>query len=124
MNDLHDLENKVKIAKFKLVFASVPLCTKFGEDMSNICSDMEQKTILNYLRDQEMSNISSDIEQKPFSMNLNDLCDLCENEVKVLRFKLDLYFALMPLYTKFGDDTSSISPDIGWKPSCICRHLK
>ena len=41
-------------------------------------------------------------------MTLNDLRDL-ENEVKVMRFKLDLCLTLEPLCTKFGESLSNIS---------------
>ena len=45
LNDLGDLENKVKFTQFELGFclAQVLLCTKFGEDLSNISSDIEWK---------------------------------------------------------------------------------
>ena len=38
LNDLRDLENEVKVTQFKLCLrlALVLLCTKFGEDTSNI----------------------------------------------------------------------------------------
>ena len=80
-NDLCDLENKVKVTWFKhgLHLALVLPCVKFGEDMSNI---------------------SSDIEQKPFKINLNDLHDL-EKKVKVMRFNLILCLALVFLCAKF-----------------------
>ena len=45
LNDLCDLGNKVKVTQFKLGLhlALVLLCTKFGEDTSNISSDIERK---------------------------------------------------------------------------------
>ena len=45
LNDLCDLENEVKVTQFELglCLALVLLCTKFGEDTSNISSDIERK---------------------------------------------------------------------------------
>ena len=76
LNDLCDLENKVKVTRFELGFCVVmgPLCTKFGESLYNISSDIEQRT---------------------FQMTLNDLRDL-ENEVKVMRFHLVLHLPGLP----------------------------
>ena len=43
-NDLHDLEKKVQVMRFKLGLHHelVLLCTKYGEDTSNIYSDFER----------------------------------------------------------------------------------
>ena len=45
LNDLYDFENEIKVTWFEhgLRPALVLLCTKFGEDMSYISSDIEQK---------------------------------------------------------------------------------
>ena len=105
LNDLCDFENEVGVTQFEvgLRLALVLLCTTFGEDRSNI---------------------SSDIERKPSCIcrRLNDLCDL-ENEVKVTQFKLGLCLALVLLCTIFVEDKSNISSDFGQKPSFICRRL-
>ena len=49
---------------------------------------------------------------------LNDYRWSCglENEVKVTRFKLNLHFAWMPLFTTFDEASSNISSDIERKP--------
>ena len=54
LNELCALENKVKLTWFEigLRLALVVLCTKFGEDTSNVSLDIER-------------NVSSDIERKP-----------------------------------------------------------
>ena len=43
MNDLRDLEIRVKVTRFEtgLRLALVPLCTKFGENLSNISTGIE-----------------------------------------------------------------------------------
>ena len=66
LNDLHDIKNKAKVTQCKLGLRLnlVILYTKFGEDTSNI---------------------SSDIELYPFWMVVNDICDL-QNKFKVTRF--------------------------------------
>ena len=56
LNDLRELENKVKITRIEACFclSLEPLCTKFGERWSNISSAIEQKPfkmILNAFRD-------------------------------------------------------------------------
>ena len=45
LNDIRDLENKVKVMRFEpdCSIALVPLCTKFVDSSSNISSDIEQK---------------------------------------------------------------------------------
>ena len=45
LNVLWDLENEVKVTQFALglSLALVLLCTMFGEDTSNISSDIEQQ---------------------------------------------------------------------------------
>ena len=134
-----DLKNEVKITQFELglCLALMHLCTKFGEDTSNISSDIERK-------------------QSFICRRLNDL----ENEVKVTQFDISLQFALVLLRknlariaqiflqilsknslayhisyvvafnvlvlqcTKLGEDTSKISRDIEWKPSFTSRRLK
>ena len=83
LNDLHDLENEVKVKRFYigLHLALVPQYTKFSEILSNSSSDSKQKL---------------------FKMTLNDLHNL-ENKVKVRRFELGLRLALAILCTKFGE---------------------
>ena len=78
--------------KLHLRLVQVPLCTKFGEDTSNIFQIFSG----NHLT---------------YSVTLNYLCDL-ENKVKGTQFKLDLRHALVLLCTKFGDGTSNIFSDI------------
>ena len=58
LNDLCDLGNDIKVIKFKLglLLELVLPCTKFGEDTSNVSSDIEQNV--------------------PYVVDLNDLCDL------------------------------------------------
>ena len=59
---------------------------------------------------EETSNISSDIERKPSFIYRcpNDLCGL-ENKVKVTQFELGLRHALVLQCTKFGEDLSRLS---------------
>ena len=65
------------------------LCANFGQDTSNISSDI----VGNHL---------------PYVVALNDVCDL-ENKVNVTRFEPGLRFDLVLICTKFGEDTSNIS---------------
>ena len=104
LNDLRDLENKVKVTRFKLGFRHALMlpCTRFGE---------------------HTSNISSDIKQKPFLINSNGLLGL-EIKVKITKFNLCFHLALVPLCTEFGEITSDISYNILRKPSSISSHPK
>ena len=78
--------------ELSLRHALVLMCSKFGEDTSKIFQIMSENNF-------------------PYAFTLNDLCDL-ENKVKVTQFELGLLLALVLLCFKFGEDTSTISPDI------------
>ena len=77
------------------------LCTKFGDDKSNISSDIEQKPL-------------------SYAVALKDL----ENMIKVILFELGLCLALVLLCTTFGEDASNISSDIQRTPSFTWRRLE
>ena len=99
---------KVKVTRFKLGLcrALVFLFTNFGEDTSNI---------------------SSDIERKPSFICCHLKWPLGPRyKVKVTQYKLCLCLApaLVLLCIKFGEDTSNISSDMEQKPSFIYCQLK
>ena len=67
VNDLHNLENKVKVTMFEFVLwlALVVLCTEFGESLSNISSGLCLALVVLCTEfGESLSNISSDIERK------------------------------------------------------------
>ena len=84
---------KVKVTMFnlRLRLALVPLCTKFGENTSNISWIFSGNHLSH-------------------PVALNDLCDL-QNKVKVTLFKLGLHLAPVLMRAKFGEKTSKISSD-------------
>ena len=149
---LNDLENRVKVTWFEvsLCLALLNLCTKLGEDTSNISSDIEGKPsfkwhCLKYEVKVTRSNLVIDmpwclcvpnlvrIHQKflqilssnhlSYVVALNDLCDH-ENKVKVTQFKPCLCLALVLLCTTFSEKMSIIASDIERKPFFICHRLK
>ena len=106
LNDLCDTENEIKVTQFKLglCLALILLCTIFGEDKSNISSDIEWK----------QSFICCRLEWRLWTKKWG----------QGYRFKIGLCLALVLLCTKFGEDTLDISSDIERKQSFICSHLK
>ena len=102
LNDLCDLEKKVKVMKFKL--------------------GIRQALLLLWIHQIFLEILSRN--HHSYVVALNDLCDL-ENEVKVTRLEGCLRLALVLLYTKFGEDTTNVSSNIERKPSfIICHRLK
>ena len=68
---------------------------------------------------QEILKINKNLKVMWDLINLNDLCDL-EKKDKVMRFNPGLPLALVPLCTKFGDNSSGTEQ----KPFFISHCLK